>query len=156
MITKALFASGLQCAKRLYLDYQHPDEIPEPSARRQGLAEIGAKLVELARAAFPESQSADSKNAKTAIEQTAKMLGERKPIAVFDGAFATDDIEVRTDIVIPDGSGRVDVYEVKSGAKIKKRHIRDLALQVHAIEHSGFEVRVAWILHLNSHSRTST
>ena len=46
--------------------------------------------------------------------------------------------------------GGVEVYEVKSGTKVKTRHLRDLAFQIHAIERSGLEVHRAWILHLNT------
>ena len=52
-ITKQLFAAGVQCAKRLYLDFHHPDRIPELPPDRQEMAETGKKLVSLARSAFP-------------------------------------------------------------------------------------------------------
>lgn len=151
-ITKALFAAGLQCTKKLHLDY-HGKGPAEMSERRQSLAEVGVKLVELARSAFPQSQQADPDDLEKACEQTAKWARELSHVAIFDAAFVAEDIEVRTDIVIPDGEGKVDVYEVKSGTKVKNRHVRDLALQVWAIERAGLEVRQAWILHLNTQYR---
>src|SRR5262249_46375244 len=80
-------------------------------------------------------------------------IKDRAHVAIFDAAFETDDLETRTDIVIPDGAGAVDVYEVKSGTKVKTRHLRDLAYQVHVLERCGLKVRQMWILHLNTQYR---
>lgn len=149
-ITKALFASGLQCAKKLSLEYHEPEQVPDSPAGRQRLAEVGIRLVELARSAFPLNETADPEDLAKATEQTASWLREKQHVAVFDAAFAIDDLEVRADVAIADGSGGVEIYEVKSGTKVKARHLRDLAFQIHAIERTGLEVRRAWILHLNT------
>lgn len=149
-IDKALFAAGLQCPKQLYLDYHDSGAALELSTGRKRLAELGIKLTELAHEAFPKSETADRDDIDTAVEQTRTWLQENEHVAVFDAAFAVDDLEVRADIAIPDGSGGIEIYEVKSGTKVKPRHIRDLAFQVYAIERSGFEVRRAWVLHLNT------
>ena len=148
-ITKALFASGLQCAKKLFLDYHEPDAAPAESLRRQHLFEVGAQLLELARTAFPGSQTADSGDFAKALKQTSGWLGEGQRAPVFEAAFAVDDLEARADIAIPNGEGAIDLYEVKAGNKVKVRHIRDLAFQVHVIEKAGYRVERVWILHLN-------
>jgi len=152
-ITKELYAASLQCGKQLYLDYHDSGDAEDLSTGRQRLVELGLRLTELAREAFPQSETADSDDIETAAEQTRTWLQERPHVAVFDAAFAVDGLEVRADIAIADGSGGVEVYEVKSGTKVKPRHIRDLAFQVHTISLSGFEVRKSWVLHINTQYR---
>jgi hypothetical protein len=152
-ITKALFASGLQYAKKLYLDYHEQDDPAPPSPRRQSLAEIGLKLIELARAVFPKSERADPDDFAKACRQTAGWIKDRPHVAIFDAAFEAGDLQTRTDIVIPDGKGAVDLYEVKSGTKVKTRHLRDLAFQVHVLERCGLQARQIWVLHLNTQYR---
>jgi hypothetical protein len=148
-ITKELFASGLQCAKRLFLDFHEGGAAEPTSPRRQALAEVGVQMTELARAAFPRSELADPTDFGAAIEQTANLLRKSPNVAVFDAAFAVEDLATRTDIVIADGKGNVDIYEVKAGTRVKNRHVRDLAFQVQLIELSGFNVRQVWVLHLD-------
>ena len=149
-ITKELFAAGLQCAKRLYRDFNDPADTEETSSRRQALADIGVRLIDLARAAFPQSKTADPDDAEAARNETAAWLAELPHTAILDAAFAANGLEIRTDVVIPDGQGNVDLFEVKSGTKVKKRHVRDLAFQVNVIEACGYRVRQAWVLHLNT------
>ena len=50
----------MQCAKRLYLEYHHPEEVPEPTVGRQALQEAGARLLELACQGFPKGRRVDA------------------------------------------------------------------------------------------------
>ncbi len=151
-ITKLLFASGVQCAKRLYLDYHYPERIPELPPDRQELAETGRKLVSLARTAFPNGITVDEEG-EAAVQKTAEILSKPGPVAIFDAAFRSEDIEVRTDIALRDTNGELDVFEVKSGTKVKPRHILDLALQAFTIEGMGLKVRNTVLLHVNPQYR---
>ena len=80
-------------------------------------------------------------------------LQATSPAAVFNAAFRIDGVEVRADIVTHGSDGGVEIFEVKSGTKVKPRHVKDVAFQIYAIERSGFEVKKATILHLNSQYR---
>ena len=117
------------------------------------MVDVGLKLIELARQAFPVSQQCDTENFDSAVKQTAKFVEAGQPVAIFDAAFRCEGVEVRCDIVIPHASDGIDVFEVKSGTKIKARYVKDVALQVHAIENSGMQVHTATVLHLNGHYR---
>jgi hypothetical protein len=151
-LTKTLFASGLQCAKRLYLDYHEPDAVPESEPQRQALAEVGLSLIEHARKAFPSGRLIGEKNIDLAVEQTAAALAGTKDVVLFDAAFRHDLLEVRVDILVGSRSG-VDLFEVKSGIKVKPRHVRDVAFQVLVIEAAGHPVKSASVLHLNGQYR---
>ena len=148
-INKSLFAAGMQCAKRLYLEYHRADEIPKPTVRRQSLLDAGERLLALACQGFPNGRTVDADDTVKAVEQTREILTQGEGAAIFNAAFAVEHTEVRCDIVLPTGSGQLDIFEVKSGTKVKPRHIQDFALQVHVIEACGYTVRNASIVHLS-------
>ncbi|MHC4919174.1 MAG: DUF2779 domain-containing protein [Planctomycetota bacterium] len=139
----------MQCAKRLHLECHHPDEIPEATVGRQSLLDAGEQLLELARQGFPNGRSIESDDTDEAAEQTREILGQKEGAAVFDAAFVLDHAEVRCDIALPTGRDQLDIFEVKSGTKVKPRHIMDFAFQVYVIEACGHTVRNASILHLS-------
>lgn len=147
-ITNALFTSGLQCAKRLYLDYHQAKKVPDPGETQAMIAEVGAELVELASSAFPKGVAIDPAD-KNAVAVTDKLLREKKPQVVFHGRFKHANVEIGCDILISSGDGNLDLFEVKAGVTIKPRHIMDLALQVWVLEKLGFKVRRTSVIHMN-------
>lgn len=151
--TKQLFASGLQCAKRLYLDYHECANTPAGSAPRRHLEEVGRRLVELARSAFPKAIDLGDLDFEAAAARTHEVLSEGKPAVLYDAAFADEDVELRADIVVTTGDGSVDLFEVKSGTRVKIRHLKDVALQVSVIEAAGWRVRGASVLHVDPRYR---
>ena len=148
-INKSLFAAGMQCAKRLYLECHRADEIPKPTVGRQSLLDAGERLLALACQGFPNGRTVDADDTVKAGEQTREILTQGEGAAIFNAAFAVEHTEVRCDIVLPTGSGQLDIFEVKSGTKVKPRHVQDFALQVHVIEACGYTVRNASIVHLS-------
>ncbi len=147
-ISNALFTSGLQCAKRLYLDYHQAKKAPDPGETQAMIAEVGAELVELASSAFPKGVAIDSGD-KNAVATTDKLVRDKKPQVVFHGRFRQEDVEIACDILISSGNGDLDLFEVKAGVSIKPRHIMDLALQVYVLEKLGFKVKRTSIIHMN-------
>lgn len=152
-IDKSLFAAGVQCAKRLYLEAHHPDRLPEPPQSRQQLAEIGLRLTDLATQGFPRSDKVEESDHAAAVEKTHALLEADSGGAILDAAFERDGVEVRCDIVLANRDGSLDIFEVKSGTKVKPRHVMDVALQMWTIEGSGRSVRAASILHLDAEYR---
>ncbi|MEZ5967341.1 MAG: DUF2779 domain-containing protein [Planctomycetota bacterium] len=147
-ITNALFTSGLQCSKRLYLDYHFAKKTPDPGETQSMIAEVGAELVELASSAFPKGVAIDPAD-PGAVAQTEQLCRDKKPQVVFHGRFRHEDAEIGCDILISSGDGTLDLFEVKAGVSIKPRHIMDLALQVHVLEKLGYKVRRTSIIHMN-------
>lgn len=146
-LDKALFEAGQQCQKRLYLDHQGKARSPELPDSRRALSEIGRHLFGLACKAFPRGTEVKGEGAAAAAE-TASLLAAGSPV-LFGATFLHDDVLVRSDILIRNKDGACDLYEVKSGTKVKPRYVTDLALQVHVMETAGTKVRKANILHLN-------
>jgi hypothetical protein len=145
---KSLIEAGQQCVKRLYLDFRQ-QESTKLSERRRVLSQTGQHLVELAQSAFPKGVAVVGNTFADAVARTQELLGTDQPI-LFGAAFRTDDLEIRTDILLRQKDGAVDVYEVKTGTKVKPRYVNDLAVQALAIEQNGLKLRAAYILHVNA------
>lgn len=145
-IDKHLFEAGLQCAKRLYLD-SHGEGGESLQTSRRLLSESGRELLALACRAFPKGTEVKGEGA-AAIAETRALLEAKTPV-VFGAAFQQGGVEARTDILLRNGDGSYDIYEVKSGTKIKQRYLQDVALQMAVLLGSGLTVRKANVLHLN-------
>ena len=146
-LDKHLFESGQQCQKRLWLDYHEPATDEQPSTRR-AMAEVGQQLLTLARSVFPKGVAIEAKTMVKAAAETKEQLAAGTPV-LFGASFVADGVEVVSDILVQHKDGQLDLYEVKSGTKIKHRYVNDLALQVHVAEQSGHRVRAAFLLHVN-------
>ncbi len=155
-IDKELFAAGLQCAKRLYLDFHHPDDIPDRSDLREQLAEVGQQMLSFARQAFPRGVLIEGADDEAKAAATTAALAEGKPTVLFDACFRYQDLRIECDILLSSGTGVFDLYEVKAGTRIKPRHAMDLAFQLLVVERCGFKVRSASILHVNGQYRHTT
>lgn len=146
-LDKHLFEAGQQCQKRLWLDYHEPVETESPSTRR-AMSEVGQQLLTLARSVFPKGVAVVGKTIAKAAEATKEQIAAATPV-LFGATFVADGIEVQSDILVLHKDGQVDLYEVKSGTKVKHRYVNDLALQVHVVEQCGLVVRAAFLLHVN-------
>lgn len=152
-LDKTLFAAGIQCAKRLYLEFHRPSDVPSPLPSRQALVEIGLQLTELAVQGFPRTERVDAASHAEAVEQTRALIEAGTGAAIIGAAFERDGVEVHCDIVLVNRDQSLDIFEVKSGTKIKPRHVMDVALQMWCIEGGGLTVRSASLLHLDAEYR---
>jgi hypothetical protein len=146
-LDKHLFEAGQQCQKRLWLDAHEPAN-EEPTGSRREMSAVGEQLRALARSVFPKGVLVETQDAERAAEETKKLLAEGTPV-LFGATFVADGVEARSDILVQHKDGAVDLYEIKSGIKIKHRYVNDLALQAHVAERCGLRMRAAFLLHLN-------
>lgn len=147
-LDKTLIEAGLLCRKRLHLDVNDPLE-PQLSATRRTLSQVGLQLVEIAQSVFPKGIAIGGATAAAAADETAQLLEQGTPV-LFGATFIGDGIEVVSDILVRHKDGAIDLYEVKSGTKVKQRYLVDLALQAHVLAAAGHELRAAFLLNLNS------
>lgn len=145
---KQLFEAGQQCLKRLYLDYHEPAAEAESESRRV-MSETGKQLLQLAKSAFARGVEVEGKTLADAAAKTTELLAGGAVFALFGAAFVADGCEVRTDILVRQKDGSLDVFEVKSGTKVKGRYLTDLALQTLTIERAGHKVRGIYVLFLD-------
>lgn len=151
-IDKHLFEAGLQCHKRLWLDYHEPAK-ESASASRQEMSRVGDELRELARTAFPMGVAVDAADPAAAAEQTQELLAKDTPV-LFDATFIANGIEAQCDILIVHHNKEtnekvVDLFEIKSGTKVKHRYVNDLALQASVLEQCDLKMKSAYLLHIN-------
>lgn len=146
-LDKHLFEAGQQCHKRLWLDYHEPIA-EEPSPLRQAMSDAGDLLRRLARSAFPKGVAIEGKDAAAAAAATKERIAAGAPV-LFDAAFVADGIEARCDILVLHKDNQVDLFEIKSGTKVKHRYVNDLALQAHVLGLCGLTLRAAYLLHVN-------
>lgn len=137
----------MQCKKRLWLDYHKPIA-EELTASRRAHAEVGQQLLALARSAFPKGIAITAEDPAKAAAETKRLLDDGM-VVLFGATFAVDGIEVVSDILVRHKDGAIDLYEVKSGTKVKQRYLTDLALQVIALEAAGHTLRSTFLLHQN-------
>lgn len=146
-LDKHLFEAGQQCHKRLWLDYHEPSD-ESTSASRQEMSRVGDEMRELARTAFPKGVVIDDDDVETAAAATAKHLKDGVPV-LFDAAFVGDGVAAQCDILVVHKDNKVDLFEIKSGTKVKHRYVNDLALQATVLQSNGYEVQRAYLLHIN-------
>jgi hypothetical protein len=146
-LDKFLFEAGQQCHKRLWLDYHEPAAEPA-GPMREAMSAIGAQLRALARSAFPKGVLVAAADGAAAAAETKEKLAAGAA-ALFDAAFVADGVEVRCDVLVPHRDGQCDLFEIKSGTKVKHRYVNDLALQAHVLALSGLKMRAAYLLHVN-------
>ena len=145
-LDKHLFEAGQQCHKRLWLDFHEPvGETPGPL--RQAMSAAGDLLRTLARSAFPKGVAIEAKDVTAAAAETQERIAAGAQV-LFDATFVTDGIEARCDILVLHKDKVVDLFEIKSGTKVKHRYVNDLALQTHVLLACGLTVRAAYLLHV--------
>lgn len=149
-IDKPLFEAGSQCAKRLHLEANgHRPPLNDSQSSRQALTEIGEKVIELARGAFPGGLVIAGDTLEERAEATREAIDARSAPILFDACFLADNATASSDVVIVGPDGKLDIFEVKAGTTVKHRHVFDVALQIHTIEACGLEVGHATVLHLD-------
>lgn len=147
-LDKRLFEAGLQCHKRLWLDYHQP-LAERPSASRLEMSRVGDEMRALARTAFPMGVAIDCENDVDAAAQTQQLLDDDTPV-LFNAVFIAGGISVQCDILVVHKDKQVDLFEIKSGTKVKLRYINDLALQAIVLGQCGLKLKIAYLLHINS------
>lgn len=146
-LDKQRFEAGQQCHKRLWLDCHAPVQEPA-SASRLELSRVGDELRDLARTAFPKGIAVEADDVDAAAEETAARLKEAAPV-LFDAVFVSEGAVARCDILVVHKDKQVDLFEIKSGTKVKHRYVNDLALQAATLAENGYKVQRAYLLHIN-------
>lgn len=150
LLSKSRILSGLQCAKRLYLEIHHP-ELGEESAASKKAFNIGHQVTAMARLCFPDGiligYETDIQQALSATDRV--ISGHPPDITLFEPAFSFGDAVARTDILLV-RDGRLSIKEVKSSSTVKPTHITDAAIQAWILQGRGFDLDRVSILHINT------
>ena len=152
-LSKSRYIAGLQCLKRLWLEVYRHDLADEVSAGQQALFDSGTAVGELARKRFPDGvliQEPYYAHAQ-AVRSTQALLSDVFRPALYEAAFAWQDIRTRVDILARVTPREFDLIEVKSSTSLKKKeHIPDIAIQLYITEGCGVPVRRACLMHIDN------
>lgn len=134
ILSKTDFQRYRACPKTFWLRRHRPDAIEWPALSDVDRARMReGQLVEDMSHGFVEAQFSGS------VEKQI--------------TFDTGTIIARADFVHKDGTGVVDIVEVKASTSVKdgggQDHVLDVAFQVLAAERCGSTVRSAYLVHLN-------
>jgi len=143
ILTKSKIISGLQCHKRLWFDVNHPDK------KELHIFYLGNRFGDFSRRHYGPGLNLESQfNVASALEQTKRALVDSSILSIYEGAFLYDDVLIRADIIIRNGS-EWEMIEVKSSTSPKKEHIMDAAIQAYIIRACGVNLTKIKIGHIN-------
>jgi hypothetical protein len=133
VLTKNSYLEFLQCPREFWLNFHSPAaDKPEPTLHQEHLMQQGFEVLQLAK--------------KMSI-----FSGEKSGLVEFHRIFSTDYLTTSADITVTDRqTGELQIYEVKSSAKVKPEHIDDIAFQKLAAEMLGHTVTKAFLITVNT------
>ena len=151
-LSKSRILAGLQCLKRLYLEYYQRDLADPVDESRQAIFAAGTAVGVLATKRFPGGRLVAEQHYEhsQAVRATEALLQNASVSCLYESAFTFQDIRTRVDILRRATGGKFDLIEVKSTTGVKDVHIPDVAAQLYAVEGSGLPVDQAFLMHIDS------
>jgi hypothetical protein len=142
VISKARFAAGLQCPKRLYLEGAAPELRDADAPGRAALARAGIEVGVLARERFPGGTLVGGGDVGwgDAVAKTAELVAEPAVPAIYEAAFEHGGARVRADVLVRVSPATFEVVEVKAASRMREHHEADLAFQLAVIGAAGLAV----------------
>jgi len=148
-LSKSKFMAGRQCLKRLHLSIHAPELAAQPDESDQAIIEQGREVGLLARQMFPGGVAVESKSREEAIRATQELIGNRDATAIFEGAFESQNVFVRVDILHRRQDRRWRLIEVKSTTEVKDHHLEDVAIQHRVVTRSGVDLAASCLAHVS-------
>lgn len=140
--------SGLQCAKRLYLEVHQP-ELAEISSSQEQRFAVGYEVGEMARKLNPGGTLIGvQEDLQAALRETETALGAPGDTILYEPCFAHGKVLVRADILAR-RQGKLHMTEVKASTEVKEHHFNDVAIQAWVMEGAGFTLDRIFIDHIN-------
>ena len=150
-LSKSRFMEGLRCPRALYLSVHNYDAKDQPTLAQQARFDAGNAVGELARRRYVGGVLIEESHLDhgAAMESTRSALASGAP-AIFEAAFAYDDIKVRVDVLRKLPNGAFELIEVKStGGYVEAKHLPDAAVQLYVLDGCGIDVQRTTLLHMN-------
>ena len=150
-ISKSQFMMGHQCLKRLWLYNYRRDLIPPIAPAQQRVFDEGHAVDALARKYFADGKlvNFDYRHLPEAIKHTAELIKKGAKI-IYEGAFVSNNVLVRCDILKRNRDGSWDLIEVKSSTEVKDEYVWDVAIQRHVVEGAGLKIKKTALMHIDN------
>ncbi len=146
LLTKSKYMNGLESDALLWMVVNQKESLPEVDELTQAKFDAGKDVEILARKMF-DGVDLSGADFKENLAETKKYVSQNK--IVFEAGFMIDNLFSRSDVIIPNGDGSLDLIEIKGSTKVKESHVKDLAFQKHVLELSGLKVNGCYVIHLN-------
>jgi predicted RecB family nuclease len=151
-LSKSRFLAGLQCHLRLWYQCFERELIPEIPPTQQAIFDAGHEVGELATQLYPGGILIDAPyyRHEQAVQSTLKAMQNPGVKAIYEAAFAYDNVRIRVDILERQEEGTWNLVEVKSSTSVKDVYYPDVAVQYYVLEGRGLKINHAGILHINN------
>lgn len=139
-LSKTSILSGLQCPKRLWLEFHQTERAQYTDASAQFI-QTGNDVHNAYRELVPGGILVGHvNNLKAALEETHLILSRCAGAPIFEGTFQYNGVLVRADIIFAVSEGS-RLVEVKAAGSVKDYHIQDCAIQTWVIERAGIPIK---------------
>jgi hypothetical protein len=152
-ISKSRFTDYLECPKLGYMScyrdrFKHlADPLDWMSLHLIG---EGNRAGQMARECFPGGRLIgyiwDLAKARA---DTAAAMRDEAVTYVFEGAFATEGLLCRVDLLRKVEDGVVDIVEVKATNSVKPEHLADVGFQSAVLQDAGLQIRTVSLMHFD-------
>ena len=149
-ISKTSFLKFDQCAKAFFLYKKHPYLRDKVDIDKQLTFKRGHDVGFFAQQLFPGGTdvSKASKNTVQAIELTASLLLEKKPV-IYEATFVYNGVLIMVDILCLHDN-KYTAYEVKSSIRVSETYIKDACLQYYVLKNTLPSFDDLFLVTLNS------
>ena len=143
ILTKSKITSGLQCPKKLWFD------VNQPIKKDLHIFYVGNRFGDFSRKHYGPGLNLEGQfNVDSVLTQTKEALEDFSISAIYEGAFLSDDVLIRADVLLRKGN-EWEMIEVKSSTSQKPEHIADAAVQTYIIRACGVKLTNVKIGHIN-------
>jgi len=146
-LSKSRYTQGITCSKKLWLSCYKQEEAVDTGT--DAVLANGTKVGELARYLFGDYKLVEfTTDFQKMLDDTNKYLLD-KPNVICEASFSYDNNFCSVDILKNDIDG-VEIYEVKSSAKLNNIYIDDITYQTWVLKKLGYNVKKACIVYINN------
>lgn len=149
-LTKTLYVDGLACRKKLWLEFNSPESLPEERESAQFQMDQGRRVGELARKRFPDATLVGEREAEENDRRSRKLLEERVPLLEAGFFLPGKTSYARADALLPVGKDEWDIVEVKSASEVRPEYVEDVAFQRYCYSGAGLRIRRCFLLHVDT------
>jgi len=148
-LTKTLFMSGQQCAKRLWYEVHQPLQ-----GRRAVSMQLinGREFDRIVQAAQQGTVISRDGGLVGAVEATQRAFAAGDVEVLYQAAFRAGEWAAITDVLRRNGKG-FDLIENKVSTRVKEEHLPDAAFQALVLERAGIPLKRTYIGHVNNEFR---
>lgn len=149
-LSKSKLMSGLQCAKRLWLEINHP-ELLKISAATERSFTVGHAVGHAARSLWPTGILIEhDHDLKAALQETEAYLEQPGPVTLLEATLQADGVLIRADILDRNADGEFRLIEVKAATSVKPPYAPDCAIQTWVLEQLGLKPTRVELAHVNN------